>query len=208
MEASMLLLRYHLLDLLIDGPSSFAALFGALVRHYHYPEALDIGLVFDALRDMEEAGWVRSRQISELGTFRDSTDEDRVRARRAYREWLPSAMGEDLSLDEVGLWYEVEFQGRREWEQWSREQGDAFHRRWVLDDLADSQTISIQAESLKLAEEVLLAWLSSNPTIELIGESKTVEPLSGFEMRDRTVVSRGVRLVCRYRRSPPPSVQP
>jgi hypothetical protein len=67
------------------------------------------------------------------------------------------------------------------------------------------QTISIQAESVKVAEEALLGWLSSNPTIELIGESKTVEILPEFEMRDRTVVSDGVRLVCRYRRRPSPT---
>jgi hypothetical protein len=204
MSASRGLLRHHLLDLLIDGPSSFAALFSALVRHYDYSET-EIDSVLDALREMEESGWVRSRQMSELGAFRDPTEEDRAKAREAYRAWLPSAIGENLSLDEVGLWYEIEFKGRREWERWSKDGGDECHRRWVLDDLVHFQTISIQAESVKVAEEALLGWLSSNPTIELIGESKTVEILPEFEMRDRTVVSDGVRLVCRYRRRPSPT---
>lgn len=203
MAVSSQLLHHHVLDLLIDGPSSFAALFGALLRHYDYGPGLSVDGALDALSVMEREGWVRARKMTERGTFRDPTEEDRANARREYRAWLPGAGGENLSLDEIGLWYEVEHKGRREWESWSKEGEGERRRNWVLDDVAHSRTISIQAESVKAAEEALRGWLSSNPSIELVEESKAIEALHEFEMRDRTVVSNGVRLVCRYRQRAP-----
>jgi hypothetical protein len=202
MAASSQLLQRQLLDLLIDGPSSFAALFGALVRHYGYGPGLGVDTALDALSMMERKGSVRARKMTERGIFRDPTDEDRANARERYRAWLPGAAAEDLSLDEVGLWYEIEHKGRSEWKRWSKEEEDQSRRRWVLDDVAHAHTILIQAEGVKAAEEALSGWLSSNPSIELVEDSKTIEPLHEFEMRDRTVVSNGVRLVCRYRRRP------
>lgn len=131
--------------------------------------------------------------------FHHPSDEDRANARNAYRAWLPTAAGEDLSLDEVGLWYEVESKGRNEWSRWSNEEEEGERKRWVLDDLTQSRTISIHAESANDAEEVLADWLSSNLDIEIIEETKRAEPVSQFETKDGTVISNGVRLTCKYR---------
>lgn len=193
------MLRFHILDLLIDGPSSFAALLGALARHYDYGPSLEVDTALSVLTSMEQAGWVRAGTTTDRGVFHHPSDADRAKAQDAYRAWLPTAAGEDFSLDEVGLWYEIESKGRNEWSRWSNEEEEGERKRWVLDDLTQSRTISIHAESANDAEEILADWLSSNPDIEIIEETKRAEPVSQFETKDGTVISKGVKLTCEYR---------
>lgn len=197
-------MQHQLLDLLVDGPSSFAALYSALRRHYGYG-TLDVDVVADALRVMERLGWVRARQMTEAGGFRAVTDDDRAHAQAAYQRWLPQAVTSEVSLDDVGMWFELESMGRREWTNWSKEQGGGPQPRWVLDDLSDSCTISIRADSAAAAENALRMWLSLNPGEELIEHSKAVEPLREFELRDKSVITNGVRLVCRYKKGSSPT---
>jgi hypothetical protein len=111
-------LPFHLLDLLVDGPSSYAALHGALVRYYNYPADLDVSHVIGILSMMELDELMRSVQFQEDGTVHNPTTEDRLRAIAAYRPWLAEAPFEDLSNDKIGLWYELTDLGRKKWQQW------------------------------------------------------------------------------------------
>src|SRR5215217_1445613 len=155
-------LQYKLLDLLADGPSSFAALYGALVRHCGYPCGLGVTLVSDALLQMERRQWVTAKQMANDGSFHIPTTEERNQNLPAYRAWLPNAAFEELSVDEVGLWYELTAEGRAEWKQCIDAEEQAQFGRWTLDDLSDTNTIIIQAETLEVAEVILQWWLVHN----------------------------------------------
>ncbi len=190
-------LRHNLLDLLIDGPSSFAALYGGLVRHCGYTTGLDVSIVADALVDMEHMKWVKAWQMADDGSFREPTDDERKNSLCAYQKWLHKTKFEDLSLDEIGLCYEITDKGRAEWRQLA---GDKEHKEpWMIDDLQDKQTIVIQAETEELADRALAWWLSYNPEINLISNSKSIEPISNFKLSDGTVIHEGIKVVYRYR---------
>lgn len=191
-------LQYNLLDLLVDAPSSFAALYGGLVHHCGYSSSLDVSLVSDTLAEMERQEWVKAMQMAEDGSFHVPTAEERKRNLAAYQAWLPNAAFVELSLDEVGLWYELTAKGHAEWKQWIDGEEQEHSRRWTLDDLSDKQTLIIQAENLEIAERVLDWWLSHNTVVKLVNSSKSVEPISMFTLRNGTVVTDGIKLVCEY----------
>lgn len=193
-------LQHELLDLLVDGPSSFAALYGGLVRHCGYPTTLELPRIINALLEMEQRGWVKASQMAEDGSFHEPTEDERRSDLLAYQAWLPDAAFEDLSLDEVGLWYEITTEGRAEWKQWSPDAEGQSRPRWMLDDLSDTQTIRVQAKTIEAAEEGLRWWLSHNQGIDLVSNGKTVEPVSVFTLHDGTVITNGVELVYQYRK--------
>jgi hypothetical protein len=193
-------LQYNLLDLLVDAPSSFAALYGGLVRHCGYSSGLDVTLVADTLLEMERREWVTAKQMADDGSFHLPTTEERKHDLLEYQAWLPNAAFNELSLDEVGLWYELTANGRAEWKQWIDDEEQNHSRKWTLDDLSDTQTLIIQAESLEVAELTLRWWLSHNAAVELLSDSKSIEPVSAFTLRDGTVVTDGIKLICRYQK--------
>jgi hypothetical protein len=195
-------LEQSLLGLLVDGPCSFAALYGGLIRHGGYSPGLNVDAVLRALREMEALELVVAWQMSEDQNYREPTEQDREKARLAYTAWLPFAITDDLSVDEVGLWYEIQVRGRDRWKERSGHGPGVEGPRWTLDDSADLQTIAIQAESQAVAEEALRAWLSLHPRIKVIEPTKSIEALPLFVMRDGTVVLSGVRLVCEYQLEP------
>lgn len=189
-------LRHNLLDLLIDGPSSFAALYGGLVRHCGYSTGLDVFIVADALLSMEHMMWVKAWQMADDGSFHEPTDDERKNNLPIYQKWLPRAKFEELSLDEIGLWYEIKDEGRAEWRRWT---GDKEREEpWVIDDLRDTETIIIQAETEGIADRALAWWLSHNPEINLVNGSESVELIPDFRLHDGTVISNGIKLVWQY----------
>lgn len=199
-------LQHDLLDLLVDGAASFAALYGGLVHWCGYSTGFEVSLVMDTLLEMERRGEVKAWQMAEDGSFHEPTDEERNRASFEYRAWLLGAeiaqLGvERLAVDEVGLWYELTAEGRVEWKRWTVNHEERHRRRWVLDDLGDTQTIVVRAETVEAAEETLQWWLLSNPRIELVGSSRSIESIPGFKLRDGTMISSGVKLTCEYRRA-------
>jgi len=195
------LLQCHLLDLLIDGPSSFAALYGALIRHCGYPDTLEVPLVLNALLEMEQQGWVKALQIDEEGYFHVPTDEDRKNNLYAYCMWLPRASFEELSLDEIGLWYELTSEGRARWEGLPDDSVNSL-RQWKLDDSSDTSTIVIQAANTEIAKEALRFWLFYNPKINIVNGSMTIEPISDLSLSNGTKIINGVKVSWRYQLTP------
>lgn len=193
-------MQHRLLDLLVDGPSSFAALFGSLRDHYGYvATGATVEAVIDALCEMAKRSWVTPTTMSPTGTFRRTTEEDICTSRKRYREWLPNAARGELSVDEIGLWYEISDAGRSEWTRWSQEAGNKDEARWTLDDDSVSRIITIRSANISEAEDALSTWVAQSPKIELMQETKETSPLSRFKLRDGTEVTDGVILTCAYR---------
>ena len=191
-------LRNQLLALLAAGPSSFAALYGALVRRFGYSSGFDLGALMSALRDLGGHGWVRAWQMAGDGTFHDATEDELKSDLLAYERWLPNAKSKDLAVDEVGLWYEITSSGRAELASCGIQEEQLGHDRWVLDDLRDVQTLVIRAESVKRADDVLHRWLACHPEIHLVETSRRVESVPSFKLRDGSMVLNGIRLVYQY----------
>ena len=189
---------FEILDLLVDGPSSFAALYSAWCQHYA-PVALrpSVGELWDVTSGLERADWIKSSLMHSDQTWATPSDEERRSVRRQYEEWLPEAPFEDMSVDEVGLWFEIQPLGRSEWQHWAgmEKRGP----QWVLDLDAEAAAITVQAEDLQTAEKALNEWVQQAPAIELVPDSRVIEPCRGFRLRDGTFVPDGIKLVHRYR---------
>ena len=130
-------------------------------------------------------------------TWTSPSDQERRSVRRQYERWLPEAPFEDMSVDEVGMWFEIQPIGRGEWQKWAgtEQRGP----RWVLDLDAEAAAITVRGEDLETAEKALREWLDQAPTIELVADSRVIEPCRGFRLRDGTFVPDGIKLVYRYR---------
>lgn len=190
--------QHLLLDLLVDGPSSFAGLFGSLCdRHSYVATSAMVDATLDALTEMTAKGWLRSRTMTATGAFTNTTDNDVRTARSRYREWLPNAAKDERAVDEIGLWYEITESGRDEWTQWS--QDPEALPRWALDDDSVSRVVTVRAASLSDAEDALSTWAAQNPRIELVYETKEIAPLSQFRLRSGVLLTDGVTVTCGYR---------
>jgi hypothetical protein len=197
MEPTIESLRQNLLDLLIDGPSSFAALYGGLLRHFSYSEQPEISLVMQVLSDLEQEGFIKAWLMANDGCFREPESKDRSGFESAYYKWLPNAKVEELCVDEVGLWYELTPKGRSEWQRLVN--GDMeYSRQWVIDDEREIHTIIIRASTIETAQAGLRWWLSYNSEFRLVSGSESVEPIPDFSLHDGTVISRGIKIVCQY----------
>ena len=195
-------LQGNLLDLLLDGPSSFAALYGGLVRHYCYPKNLSLNMMMNSLIELGRRDYVKTTRMSSDGRFNELTENEQRSTLPLYQAWLPVAEFEELSVDEVGLWYGITPKGREKAKRRSIGEEPGNTGRWTLDDLAETQTILIRADSEEGGEERLRWWLLLHPEIIPMDGSKTVKPISEFRLRDGTVIVGGVELSIRYRRAP------
>ena len=193
-------LQNNLLDLLVDGPSSFAGLYAGLIRHCGYQSSLNVSLVGETLMEMEQLELVRAQQMADDGSFHTPSREEHERDLLNYQAWLPSADLNDLSVDEIGLWYELLAKGHEEWKQWIDDQDQNELSLWSLDDHSDPHTIVIRAQSLELALERLRWWLSRNADVELVGNSQMIQTIPAFTLHDGTVVSNGIKLSYQYRK--------
>ena len=191
-------LEHNLLDLLIDGASSFVALYGALIRVCGYPVNMSVSEVMNTLIDMERRKLVNASKTAEDGSLHKLTDEDWTRLRREYIEFFAESDLEDLSLDEVGLWYEITVEGKAKWKQSVNDEGPLAHG-WAIDDLADTQTIVIHAKTKDIAQAALDWWLSRNRPIELLNDKVSTESISEFKLQDGSTINDGVRITYRYR---------
>ncbi len=187
----------HVLDLLVDGESSFAALYYDLSRHLGHAET-DVDGAFDALRRLEDGQLVHSRQMEPDGAFRVPIAADYERARREYNLWLPQATAREVAIDEVGLWYQITERGRQAWSRWSGSSGDD-RDRWVLDDRADEGILEVRAERKDVAEAALNRWFAEHGELQEVAGTRAAVKIPEFAMRDGTCVSDGVLVTCRYR---------
>ncbi len=185
-----------LIDLLIDGPSSFAALHRSLIRHRVDFSSVPVGVALSRLQGLEDVGLVRASQMdAHGGGWRQPTVADRERNGRAYGRWLPLASDEDVAIDEVGLWYELTELGRRVWEE-QQPPADR-HSAWVLDETG-SNLVSIRAETEAIAEEALRWWLAERAPKRLARLRKNARRINGFTLKDGSRVQGGVELTCTY----------
>lgn len=188
-----------ILELLANAPSSFAALYGYVIRESTVPPSVDD--VLSVLADFETRRWIRIRQLTSEGSFRTPTELDLAGAKAEYHRWLDGAAASELtadklSFDEVGLWIEIEPDGRCEWR--NRAGQERVGRRWVLDQDDRARTITVHAEDLGSAERVLKEWRERHPTIHILPESRIVEPVPEYRVHDGSVVRGGVRLKVAY----------
>jgi hypothetical protein len=112
-------LPHRLLDMLVDGPSSFAGLYSTANR-LHPPAGTSrytVDELWNALTSMESEGWIRVWFMLPDGSWEKPNDLRRASARREYQRWLPTASFDEMPVDEVGAWYEIQPLGREEWEK-------------------------------------------------------------------------------------------
>ena len=187
----------HVLDLLVDGESSFAALYCGLSRLWSHT---DVGVdeALGVLRQLEGRQLVLARQMEPDGAFRSPVAADYERAKREYGLWLPRAAASEVAVDEIGLWYQITEQGRQAWSQWSGGSGDAGDR-WMLDDLADQGILEVRAERKDVAEVVLDRWLAEHDRVQEIAGTRAAVKIHEFVTRDGTRVADGVLVTSRYR---------
>ena len=187
----------HVLDLLVDGESSFASLYFGLLRRGGYPE-LEVNGAFRVLQHLEDLQLVRAKQMKSDGSFCAPDGADYERAKLEYGLWLPQATASEIPVDEIGLWYEITERGRQAWSQWSRsarEDRDC----WMLDDHVEEGILEVRAARKDVAEAVLDRWLAEQGEVQEIPGTRVAVKVPEFVMRDGTRVSDGVLLTCRYR---------
>jgi hypothetical protein len=192
-------LQHLILDLLMDGPSSFLALYGALATNCGYvgrPSHL-----MQSLAGAEEKRWLEILKATGSGTLQRPSRTDRERAVRSYEALLASAEV-DFSCDEVGLWFALTDAGRNECRRWFAEDGETREPagRWSLDEDAEGETIVVHAETLELADEVVRRWLALNPGAALLPSPEIGERVEGFWLKSGEFSRGGFRVVRRFRR--------
>jgi hypothetical protein len=183
------------LELLAHAPSSFAALYGFLVRNKL--ARADVEAVHDALKSMEQSGLLRALRMQEDGATEAPTAAWCAEALAEYRAWL-SPMGssvpvEAVSLDEVGLWYELTGAGR---ERIGASPGQG-QSDWSLEVEAD--TITIYGKDEAVIDRCLKEWLERTPDFETATRSEP-EPVERFTLRSGVVVEPGFRVVVHGKR--------
>ena len=187
----------HVLDLLVDGESSFAALYYGLSHHGGHPN-VDVNELFRVLQHLADYEFVRARQMEPSGAFRAPVAADFERAKKEYGLWLPQATASEVAIDEIGLWYQITARGRQAWSQWSGSSGHD-HDRWMLDDRADKGVLEVRANRKGVAEGALDKWFAEHDEVQEISGTRESVRISAFVMRDGTRVSDGVLVTCRYR---------
>jgi hypothetical protein len=192
------LLMNQLLDLLVDGPSSFAALYSAANRFYPPDSSrrFAVSELWEALGSAEKRGLVKAKVMRAEGNFTNVDEMRREQVRKRYEAWLLTAGFDEMSVDEVGLWFEILPQGRTEWRKWSGEANAA--QNWMLEQDAEKSTIVVYAKNAETAEKTLNDWLAQNPDMRIDPRSRDVVSVDHFQLRDGTLVEGGVRVLVAY----------
>lgn len=196
-------IQWALIDLLVDGPSSFASLYAALVRHYDFAQSIDPVSLMNTLEGMKREGLITILRASEEGTYAKATPEDCEQARELYSAWLSRADWGDVSVDEVGIWCEITLKGREQWARTANQSSPPVTSKWMIDDQHDTNTIIIHAENLALAEQKLIWWQNAHPKITIVPSSRILEENVKFTLQTGAIVTQGVRLIYQYRRENP-----
>ena len=204
-------LHFFILDLLVNGPSSVAAMYVTLLRCFPIPQSTSVVDVLETLFEMERDHRV-SGSLQEGRLLRQLTDGDRKNAKRKYSLWLDMQPEnqKDVSWDEIGMWFEITPQGREDWLAWANESGVSVDQpKWSLRIEWSQHRISIAAEDERLAEEKLHAWLAEHPNISLQNTTKTITRNYDFILQNGLKVKAGVKLSYKFddkdRGSPPSS---
>jgi hypothetical protein len=109
-----------ILDLLVDGSSSFAALYASMRLLGYFPLGSDIGEVLYGVVELEQLQLLTLEMMTQDGSMKQPTSEEIESARQVYEHWLPNATFEECAIDEVGIWCEITDRGRSAWEEETR----------------------------------------------------------------------------------------
>ena len=188
--------RWAILELLANGPSSFAAIHGFVARDNH--TSTTVAETWHNLDLLEREELVESFQLSESQRPEPVTRAFRDVAHARYSAWLDGLARDQLSvdevsLDEVGLWYGLTAKGRALF---------AKPPDWTLDWDEHSGLLRITAGTIDSADEILQQWLVDNKDY-LVAHS-SAEMLGSVELTDGKAISPAARLTARLERRVPP----
>jgi hypothetical protein len=184
-------LQFRVLDVLVNAPSSVAALYGDLLFLCGYKPSV-LNPLRHALDDLEKRGWVIAKLMTHEGQFEQQGRDRREPLWVRYASWLPEARREDLAVDEIGLWYALTDAGRAAWNAWG---GEPAAELWQLDDDPGASSITVTAETSEKAERVLQHWLDTNHERVLCRRTVSVRDV---QLRNGLLIADGVQIVCSY----------
>lgn len=187
------------LALLATGASSFAALYGYVVREEGSPA--DMEMILKELGDLERVGYVTGGRLSPQGHWETADQAWRATALDQYREWLgrlgPVELSVDaLGVDEIGLWYRLTEKGRQFLPTIETPESDL----WSLDFDADRGCLVIHARDERCARDVLTNWIKENASAIDDGQVR-VSGVERFELRSGAIITPATRLVAHLRRA-------
>ena len=194
------MMDYQILDLLMLAPSSVAGLYGGVARAEEPPRRPDVQVLIATLQQMEADGWVTAwlMDMGQQGKTRTPTATEVGDALHPYRAWLPDASLDALSVDTIGLWYEITAIGKEVWRQWVERQEVEQQSLWTVEVDTGSQTLVVYAATAEVARERLHWWLAEHSDTKAVHDSDRVETVARFTLKNGIVVAGGVRLECRY----------
>lgn len=157
-------------ELLLNGPSSFAAIYGFVARTIKMRP--DVTWLLTLLKKMEKTQQIQIAIMNTDGSTRDASGRALILAKQEYQKWLSNLSqaqlsAEALSVDEVGLWCALTDVGRQQVVK--TQETD-----WTVDVFEQEHLIRIRAETEEEAERVLHNWLERESALKVIRSTRTV----------------------------------
>jgi hypothetical protein len=182
----------EILDLLSLAPSSFAALYGFLVRGGTAP---DVRRVWTILTELELGGKLRLWKLSPDGGVSEMSKADREAALAAYENWL-APMGNDVavdsvSVDSIGCWLTPI----------ATPTDSAASPAWELDEDGTTGEVTIHAADEVQARRILADWIARK-RYSVEPQEPKLESVIGYRLRSGQFVDGGVRLITRIQKGP------
>lgn len=146
--------KVSVLDLLVDGPSSFLSLYGELTQFHAFPP--DTNLLMDHLDAHEADGHIELFvSVGGEDLVRPSLG-DRSTARERYSQ-LISRRPDDFTTDEIGFWYFLTPVGREVWQRLtgslSRDEPDG--ATWAIEEDNVRRVLVVYASTREIAAKAL-----------------------------------------------------
>lgn len=183
------------LELLANGPSSFAALYGFVARNDTLSRP-SIREMIDVLNALESSGWVRVMQMTPEGNYKTAHFRDRVIAQQRYEKWLQAERADlsvdALSFDQVGIWIELLPAGRAEREKTVSKKPAG--PTWTLDFNSSDDAVVVRAPDVEAARHALTEWLMLHGEFEALEERTVLKTVPPFRLRNGTLVAGGVEV--------------
>lgn len=184
--------EFALLDLLVDGPSSVAALYVGLQRFF--PELhVDARGLLDLIRLLEDRGMIEAGHETANG-IRLMPAAERAELEAAYQTRLAGmSSADDGAIDELGMWVRVTEAGRLAWRGDSRNVRERMSLWSVAQrPISGGLEVTIHAVDEKLALDKLNEWLAGTSLLE---RTRRMDREAGFLLHDGTRIESGVALV-------------
>lgn len=189
---------FHILDLLVDGSSSFGSLYSAINRFYPLDDTNrhTVGRLWDVLLEMENEGLVKTIVLFNKFSLSNMSEIEKTAIRNKYDVWLATASYDEMPVDEIGLRIEILPKGRMEWKKWAKIPEN--RNTWLVDFDASNNIIHIFGNNSQTVDKVLNNWIEGNPKIKIIPSSRVISKLKGYQLGDGSFVTGGVKLSISY----------